>query len=309
MNILPIKSSKEAAQEALREIELGLTGQQQGLLCRWSKVNKAMLGSFRFGNTIVLSGMSGGGKSYFLNMLRKDFENKELNRKFTKPFKQLHFAFEMSASDEIIRDIGAEIRTSYANVISAYERLPQHKFEQIKSYLKQVEDYNIDYIEVTGNVQQIYDTIKYYKSLYPNHELIISFDHTLLTDFLNEHDEIALVSKLSKMFLQIRKELRTLNIIVAQLNDNIEDPIRLKNPSMHYPSKRDIFGGKAIFRDSDAVFVVHTPEKLGLTEYGVKKYGTSEAMFLHLIKMRKGIPGMIRFHDDLANGNYIQIEN
>lgn len=49
------------------------SGEQHGLYCRWQALNRGMLKYWRFEHTTMIAGMSGSGKSYFLNMLRQDF--------------------------------------------------------------------------------------------------------------------------------------------------------------------------------------------------------------------------------------------
>jgi hypothetical protein len=204
---LPIISSRQAAANALKDIEEGMSEEQVVLLCRWEKVNRGLLGGWRFCFTYIIAGLSGSGKSYFLNMIRKDFTNRFLNGRYKRKFRQLHIAFEMTAADEVLRDVSGQVKTSYGDIISAYKsvdgsRLSLEKYEEIKDYLKTIADLEIDYIEVTGTVQQVYATILDWDQRYPDEQKIISLDHTLLTDFDKEADEIALVANLSKMFLK-----------------------------------------------------------------------------------------------------------
>lgn len=307
--ILPIKSSKQASEEAKKVIDEGRTGEQLGLKTRFKKLDKALLGGWRFNNQIILAGMSGGGKSFMLNMLRKDFANKELNKNFNKPFKQLHFSFEMSASDEVIRSASSDTKTSYGDLISAYSILNEFKYQDVIAQLKLYEELNIDYVEVSGTINDISETIDDYQRKYPQHDLIISIDHTLLTDYNNEKDEVSLVTNLSKMMLGKRKRINSMNILVSQLNADIEETQRIMNSDLHYPKKKDLHGSKAVYRDCDICLVVHTPEKLGITSYGRAEYDTRDKVFNHILKDRKGgASGVIEMLQDYANGNLIELD-
>jgi hypothetical protein len=104
-NTLPVKHISQAVDRAKLDILEGLSTDQAGLRCRWEKINKALLGSWRFNNVYLLAGASGHGKSFILNMLHQDFCNPELNSEFKKPFLILHFCFEMSASDEVLKKV------------------------------------------------------------------------------------------------------------------------------------------------------------------------------------------------------------
>lgn len=308
-NILPIVSSKEAALAALKIIEEGRTGEQQGLLSRWEKVNFLNMGAFRFGKQYVIAGMSGGGKSWILNMLRKDFLDPTLNGDFKKPYRLIHFAFEMSAADEVIRSTSSKVQSSYADLISAYSCLSEEKYREAREYLQSSMELDIDYVEVTGTVSQVHDTIMWYQGNYPQHNLIISLDHTLLADYSNEKTEVELISKLSGMMIAVRKKISSMNFIIAQLNSDIEDIKRISTPSMHYPTKRDIHGSKAVYRDADFVMVAHVPEKLGITRYGRTNKDTSGKLFLHQLKGRHvGDGGFITFQQNYQAGTLDYIE-
>lgn len=323
---LPIKTSKEAADEARQAILEGMDpNEMQGLLCRWSKVNRAALGSWRFGFTYVVGGLSGSAKSYFVNMLRKDFQNKKLNPQFNKPFRILHISFEMKAHNELLREVSSHVNTSYADLLSAYkaetgETLSSEKYKEIDAYLRTIEDADVDYVEVTGNVGQIEKTIYDYQAKYKDHLLVITLDHTLLTDFENEKDEVSLVVKLSGMFLRVRNNIGSMNIIIAQMNGEIEKNERIAKKEMHYPMASDLYGSKAIRRDADFIFILHVPYKLGIPRYGNKEFADGKIgyptktpkgkliFFFHNVKARYSDVALVRFADDLANGNLLQME-
>lgn len=59
--------------EAIKRINEERSGEQHGLYCRWDELNHLMLRYWRFKHVTMIAGMSGSGKSYFLNMLRQDF--------------------------------------------------------------------------------------------------------------------------------------------------------------------------------------------------------------------------------------------
>ena len=46
--------------------------------------------------------------------------------------------------------------------------------------------------------------------------------------------------------MEIKKHKQNTVIQLSQMNREIESTDRLSNPSMHFPTRRDIFGGKRI---------------------------------------------------------------
>lgn len=306
-NILPVTNIFEAVNTARDHILEGLSVTQPGLKCRWSKINKAVGGSWRFDNIYMIAGPSGAGKSYFLNLLHQDFTDKELNKDFTKPFIILHFCLEMSSSDEILRTLSSMTKKSYSDLLSAHKKLENH--EEVLAILETIKDRNIFYIETSGNVNQVYQTIKHFKNQYPKHELVITLDHKLLVEYTDEKNEVALVANVSKMLLNVRKELNALIIPLNQLNDKIEDPKRIVNKSLHAPTKTDIHGSKQSYWICDYVWVMHRPELLNITSYTRENFDTTGLIAMHLIKARKGVPGLVRLKEQFGQGNIVQWED
>lgn len=306
-NILPVNHISHAIEKARADILDGLSPDQAGLKCRWDKVNKALLGSWRFNNVYLLAGASGHGKSFILNMLHQDFCDPKLNSNFKKPFLILHFCFEMSASDEVLRTLSTITKKSYAELISAHKKLED--YEEVIKNLDVLKDRQIYYVETSGNLNQIYNTVKATKEKFPDYELVISLDHTLLTNYNGERDEIELLAETARLAITLRKEFQALVILVGQLNDKIEDPKRLTNKSMQAPTRTDLHGSKQIYWACDYIWVAHQPILFNIERYTRMNYPTEGLIAFHLIKSRKGVPGLIRLREKLAEGNIIQWED
>jgi KaiC/GvpD/RAD55 family RecA-like ATPase len=297
------KHSSHAVAEADHIIKEGMSGEQLVLFSRHEKIKKALLGGWRFNNNYAICGASGSGKSYYLNMLYQDFLNKNLNRNFKKPFVILHFCFEMSAYDEVLRAATGIVGYTYRELLSTDRILTTEEYQNVRTFLDDFRECPIYYVESTGNVGEMEATIDEFHKEFPNHELIVGVDHTLLADYEDEKGEVELVTNESKMLVRVRKRHNSMNLEVVQLNADIEELERINKPIHHYPKKKDIHGAKAVFRDADYVIVLHAPEKLGIERYGPKKYPTKGLIAWHQIKARKGTLGLIRLKDELDRGN------
>lgn len=157
-NTLNIISQSEAIKRANDKIYFAMKNKYPGLKSRWSKVNKALGGAFRFGETTYICGPSGSGKSYILNMIREDFAG-EINANYPKPFKILAFSFEMGADDEIIRTYSSALKTSYSDLVSANQKISNDYYKLIEKTSKDVDNDIIYYVETTGNRNQILATV------------------------------------------------------------------------------------------------------------------------------------------------------
>jgi replicative DNA helicase len=302
---LPCRQSQGALNDARSAIEEGMNGEQLYLHTRYPKLNRLLLGGIRFDNFVFIAGPSGGGKSMFLNILHRDFLNPELNSGFKHPFRILHFSFEMSAGDEMLRAVSGMMNTSYGSLLSAETPLTDEMYREALSCLDKLVNDKLFYVEKAGTRNEIRETIYKVHARFPNDKLVITLDHSLLTKYLDEDSEVELMSELAKMFIEVRKDLGALIIMLGQLNDKIEDP-RRREPnqgSFHYPTKTDIHGSKQIYHAADVVMVLHRPELLQIENYGPKRYPAHSALFLHCLKQRKGDVGIIRFTSDFAHGN------
>lgn len=305
---LPIQTSKLASSTAAGDIANARAGNRIVLASRWDKLNYMLLGGFQFGQTYMLCGASGHGKSYMLNMLLRDFTNITLQRDVSKT-RILHFSFEMSAAAEMTRRISTLTGISYRKLLSADRPLTAQEHEEVKSAAARLESEPIYFVETPGNRQQIRDTIDRMKQKFPDDDLVVTLDHTLLAQSMPGENEIQTLAELGKMFIDIRKEFNTLNILLSQLNDKIESSSRRDPsvPSLHFPTKTDIHGSKQLYHAADVCLVMHQPALLGLEVYGPDRVPTmtedgKNLISLHVLKNRHGTQGYTRMIANLENG-------
>ena len=308
---LDIATSKLAVVNANDEIAAARKGDRVVLKSRWEKLNYFLLGGFQFGQTYMLCGASGHGKSYMLNMLLRDFTNPSLQQDVTKT-RILHFSFEMSAAAEMTRRISTLTGISYRKLLSADTPLSAAEYELVQSAASRLTDEPIYFVETPGNRQQILDTIDRMKQKFPDDDLVVTLDHTLLATPMPGENEIQTLAELGKMFIDIRKKYNTLNILLSQLNDKIESSSRRDPsvPSLHFPTKTDIHGSKQLYHAADVCLVMHQPALLGLEVYGPDRVptqtpeetGSKNLIAMHVLKNRHGVQGYTRMIANLENG-------
>lgn len=302
---LPILSQNQAVAQANQKIKTAMLEEHPGLLSRWEKLNKTMGGCFRFSEITAINGASGSGKSYILNMLREDFCNKELN-KFIRPFKILSFSFEMSAADELIRTYSSKLETSYSKLLSSEEKISEEYFQQVLNTSEFIKNDIVYYVETSGNREEIKKTVEAFNNQFPEHLLIITFDHSLLAEYLDEQNEVDLINRISRLALYFKKQYGAMVIILGQLNTEIEKSERIQNADLHYPKKLDIHGGKSIYMACDTVIVIHRPEKLGIHVYGPERFPAKDLVAWHFLKGRlTGAEGMFRMKQSFNKGTLI----
>ncbi len=306
--VLPIKHIKTSIEEAKENINLERSGKQLGLYCRFSGINRAMLKYWRFGQVTLLAGMSSGGKSTLLNMLEDDFTNPEMNKNCEYKVLILGFKYEMSGSDEVLRNISGKMDTSYSNLLSAepdkngkYNIISDEEFETISIKLNTLKDRMIFYVETNGDLTQLWETYLTMKKKYSDYKFVITIDHTLLSKKLGEKNDMELMQNTGLLAIRLRKQGEMV-ILIGQLNGNIEENTRRENPTLHYPIKTDVHCGNQVFWACNNVILYHRPELLGIKKYGVEKRDSKKLIHLAYIKQRFGKIGNIWLQENFSRG-------
>lgn len=319
--ILIPKTPNEAVKEALQHIEAERTGEQYGLYTRYNSLNIAMGKYFRFNNVNLWAGLSGHGKSYFMNIINSDFLDYGeggINENIDFVPVILNFCFEMSAYNEILRSVAGDMGVSYGYLLSSqydkktkeYNTLTDAELIKVKEYLKYYSNKSMLFFETPGNIKVIYNTIEHVVESYSKktrndgkpYKFIINIDHTLLIDTLDEDSALELMANVGKTSIAVRKDFGAMVNLVGQLNNNIEDVRRITNASLHYPIKSDIYAQGQLYNACDSVFVTHQPQLLKITQYGSRKKDTKDLIHLIRLKARHGHTGNIWLKNNLKNG-------
>jgi replicative DNA helicase len=262
-------------------------------------------------NTIyTIAGISGSGKSSFANSLETDLF--DLNPE--EDFVVLSFNFEMLASKQVGRKLSYKMKKTtselYAGDIDA-PKVDDNEYRTLLTHAEEIKQYPIYYVDSPGTVEEVRNTIIdfYAKPEIRGKWLIIMFDHTLLTRLGAGEKERETLFKLQKMFMEIKKYAKNTIIQLSQMNREIEDKDRISNPVLHYPIRRDIFGGDSVFQASDYVIVLHRPEVLGIAEYGLSRLPTTGLIFMHFLKVREGEPKILVFENNLKYNSIDEVNN
>lgn len=316
INILKYKTAKDAIKEAKEEINTERLGEQLGLYSRFNALNISTGKYFRFANVYMFAGLSGHGKSALLNMLRHDFLEPSLNNTKFKTI-HLHFCYEMKASDELLREVSAHFGKSYSYLLSSeydkknktYNTISDEEFTAYSKYLDSLGKRPIFYFETAGNLLQLYNTVEYFYNNYKGYKFVVSIDHTLLSEKLDETSDIELMANTGKVAVNLRKHFGAMIILLGQLNNNIEDVKRLKDKALHFPMKSDIYAQSQLFNACDHVYIIHRPEFLKIDKYGLSQRPTKGLIHLLKLKARHGKIGSVWLKEDFENGRILEIDN
>jgi hypothetical protein len=324
-----LKTKKDINEEALKTIELERSGKQLGLRTRFGKLNTAIGKYFRFKQVVSINGLSGHGKSSFLNMLLEDFKNPKINGNFEEPLVIVHNTWEMIPSDEVIRGISSKVEKSHLYLLSSeinketgkYNRVNDFEFQTIKDILTEDDKDDHYYFDepttLSGIIENIKVAIKFYqdkyaleiengtKPLFP--KVVVALDHTLLVVGKEGNSIIDTMFGLASLAIHLKKK-GYLVLFIGQLNNEIEKLERIKNVQGHFPIKSDVYAQAQLYNACDIVTVIHQPELLGILEYGRKRFKTSKLVHLLLLKNRFSNVGSVWFENALERGKFFEIE-
>lgn len=301
---LTFRHISSATNEAVEYIRKRKNHEIVSLRTRWSKFNKSCMGGIEPNTIYTIVGISGSGKSSFVNTLESDLIDLNSNQDVVV----LNFSFEMLSSRQVGRKLSSKLRQTTAQLYSSSSDLDNTLLEEVEQTSQQIKSYPIYYVDTPGTVADIASTIDYfYENKAKGKKFVIILDHTLLVEGQNRECALQVISDLQKLFIRVKKFPDTTIIQLSQMNRNIENPERINNPSMHYPMRSDISSADTIFHASDYVICIHRPELLNIQSYGPNRLPVRDKVYLHILKNRDaGECSILEFDNDLKYNNLIE---
>ena len=299
-----IRPMSVVAQEAINYIAGRREHKVTSLKTRWSKFNKQCMGGIEPNTVYTIAGISGTGKSSWVNLLTTDLI--DLNP--SEDIIILNFSLEMVGFRQVGRTLSSKLRKTTSTLYSSETDLDEETFKKVIAVSNQLKEYPIYFVDHPSTPMQVEQIIKYFYEEYvqgTKKHFIVIYDHTLLTK--QTGSVIETTSELERVFIQAKKYPLTSIIQIAQMNRNIESSERINNPLGHYPMRSDLSSSDAMFQASDYVLVMQRPELLNIQEYGPNHLPTQNKIYMHMLKNRDaGKPCILEFENDLMFNNLIE---
>lgn len=326
---LPVRHISVTADRFLKSVYGRKAGNVKSLRTGFLKFDRALLDGIEWYRILTIAGLSGSGKSITLEAIKRNLFKYNQDQDFLV----LSFSLEMPSQDEMARNVSGKLEKDLKWIYSVDEVLSDRDVATIEQEVDKLNELPIYIVEVSGEVQQIRDTILEFVRLRnlknTGQGLVVTIDHTLLTKGKTGQSQKAKVDDLCEMFVELKKQFVSLEIpiiiiMLSQLNRDIKDKNRVTNPVLHYPTDNDIFASSSVYHASDYVLVTHKPSRVsGIqntygpgagTQYprGYPVYNPEnpdEAMvYWHIIKNRFGDEGIIMMVDEFKHANIREYE-
>lgn len=252
---------KDSVKDSVKEIAKYQRGERKPLDTGFSHLNENALGGLLPGDIITIGGLSGHGKTFFLQRI----ENNLISLNPDADIALLRLNFEMSVQKLVLRRLKLESGLKMTQIL--LEQPDEARKALFKSIVdKERLDY-IDHIEEALTAEEfLEECTAFLEENVEKTNCIITIDHIALIKASSTEKKTA-VDRVMEHCINLKKLYHNVTfIILTQLNREIEGRT---NRAELQPKMGDIYQSSTMAFASDLIIVVHNPYKLGHKEYMV----------------------------------------
>lgn len=284
----------DVADEAEDYIDKRRKGLIKSCKTGYKKLDRFLLGGIEYGSVVSIGGRPSVGKTAYSScIIRGILKNNDLG-----DMEILDFNWEMSGRSLIIRDLSAESRDTYGNIISADEgnMVSDQKMDEYRGILKEYKKYPWYLEEEPKSTKEFGDIIKRKVDASPKKKRIVRIDHSILAkQSASENSQVTMLQNLLGECVRLKKQSDIIFIILTQILRDFEDR-QEDGTDNAFPRKADCFGGDAIAQSSETVILLNRPGSYGIQYYGKRPDGINvekNDVFAHIVKARNSEPDLV----------------
>ena len=289
----PLRHISKEVERSIQTVKDGMSGRRRVLPTKWGRLNKNLMGGLQPGKMYVIAGRPGVGKSAFSNQLIFDL----LDENVQQDIMVVYWSFEMPGDQQILRAGSKDTKLQTFELLSVEQKLSQDKFNSYVKETQKYKDYPIYFCSIPQNMDAMKRANEQIFFKHPKKTVINLIDHSRLV-IGKEDTELQKLNTLSKGCMWMQAKMKSITILLSQLNRNIEQEHRAKN--QYQPLLTDLFGGDSIGQDAHVVMMLQRPYDL----YNITDTYCGEdpvgLLAVHVEKNRDGLLGMIPFQTELS---------
>lgn len=291
------------ADEAEDYIEKRRKGLIKSCKTGFPKLDKVLLGGIEYGSVFSIGGRPGVGKTAFSSALLRGI----IKHNDTSNFEILDFNWEMAAKSLLIRDLSAEMKMTYSDLISADDDrlLSDGKMAQVKEVYNKYRKLPWHFEEEPKTTAIFANIIENRVKADPKKKRVVRIDHSILAkQAATEASQVTMLQNLLGECVKLKKQSDIIFMVLTQIGRDFEDR-QDDRTEKAYPKKSDPFGGDAVAQSSEIVLLLNKPSEYGISYYGNSGKGRAvedNDIFAHLVKNRNNEGNIIlHYKEDFKN--------
>lgn len=302
------KSIKDVALETRDYIEKRRKGLIKSCKTGYKKLDKILLGGIEWGSVLSIGGRPSVGKTgYSSCIMRGIIANNPLEE-----IEILDFAWEMSSKSLLLRDLSAETKDSYGDIISAQEFVSDEKMKKYDDVLNKYMNLPWFFEEDPKSTKEFEDIIERRVAADPKKKRIVRIDHSILAkQAASQASQVTMLQDLLAVCVKLKKKSDIIFIVLTQIGREFEER-QEDGTDNAFPRRSDPYGGDAVSQSSDVVILLNKPSSYGIRLYGRRGSENSvtvepDDLFGHVVKNRNGSPDLIlRYKENFKQMSMIE---
>jgi len=271
-----IKAAKALVDQAKRELYKLQIGEKKLVRTGRPELDGALNGLLP-SDVIVISGLSGSGKTYYMEELRKNIMSKSLNDN-SDNFLSLSYNWEMKTFSLLLRGLSQATGVSKKSLIESplddeelkLAKVFSDNYSDPRNFINQDPCTPLDFFNQTD---------KFLSENTDKEGIFVSLDHASLINGSNKQDAIReLVEYINKLKL---KYSNVYFIILAQMNRDILKRCEQAS-NLAFPRQSDLENSSTLTQIASFVVMVHQPSKVNIDLYGKINPNYYNYLFEHL---------------------------